>query len=172
MVREHLVHDDAQGVEVGAAIHFIAELSQRLLRREILKRADDGFRRGAETVAQEASWSLETPKPRSLIFTLPGPSSRKMLSGLTSRWTMPRAWAASSPAATCLAMAQARSGAKGVLLLEVFLQALARHILHDDEGPAVLRLANAFHSRHVGMPQLLPLEGILLEKLDEARVSG
>jgi len=63
--------------------------------------------------AVTVSWTAAMPKSRSL-----GVSSgvlglaRRMFSGLTSRWTMPLAWAAARPWAMPRAMARARGTGK------------------------------------------------------------
>ena len=85
---EHLVEDDAERVDVGASV---LGLALDLLGREILGGAEIApvLRRSApEPVAVEAALAM----PKSATSTRPSSASR-MLAGLTSRWTMPAAWA-------------------------------------------------------------------------------
>ena len=64
---------------------------------------------------------FEIPKSSSFTKSLDSSwSSRKMLSGLRSRWTMPLAWAAPTALSTCRMMPIARFGGSGPSLSITF----------------------------------------------------
>ena len=91
---EHLVADDAERVEIGAMIG--ARIARGLLGRHVRRRADrraDERDRAAcassssgRFPSRDAEIAFATPKS----VTVADPPESRMLSGLMSRWMMPR----------------------------------------------------------------------------------
>ena len=106
LAREHLVEDDAEGIDVGPVVHGLRLL--HLLGRHVVGRADDVPRAGERRLPSAVRPSI-LAMPKSVIFTRPFLSSR-MFSGLMSRWTMPSLWANWSASQICGTIASACSG--------------------------------------------------------------
>ena len=98
---EHLEQDEAEAVDVGRGRGGVAA---RLLGAEVVDAADRHATRGDRAIRLRLA-----AMPKSATLTRPSGVSR-MLLGLMSRWTMPRACAASSASATCCADARRGGG--------------------------------------------------------------
>src|SRR5262249_18994164 len=96
---------------------------------------------------------IDFATPKSRIFTTSrwlGLSMSMMFAGLRSRWTMPRAWAASSASQSCTPISHTRRASNRP---EVAGQRRAAQHLHHEVGQAARRLAEVVHVDHVGMVQ-------------------
>ena len=80
-----------------------------------------------------ATWAM----PKSISFTVPS-LQRMTLPGLTSRWTIPRSWAAASASHTGTSTAGGLVRLEPAAVAELVAQRASLDALHDDEdlGPA------------------------------------
>ena len=101
----------------------------------------------------QASPSASVPNrrasPKSSTFTMPS-RQRKMLPGLMSRWTIPRACPASSPWQICAAMSTI-SQVLEIGAREAVLQRFALVVRHDDEQLPIPGRADVVDGAHVLM---------------------
>jgi hypothetical protein len=117
--------------------------------------------------------SLAMPKSRILARSPPATSrsgTRKMFSGLRSRWTMPRPWAACSDAATWRRIRSASSGASRPKRLRPRVEGLALEELHDDVGAAVGVVAEVEDLHDAGIGDRGRGAGLVEEPLDDVLV--
>ena len=107
---QHLEEDHAQRVDVGAVIDLARAAA--LLGRHVRGRSHhrSGPRPHRADVARRPgrAWRCRSraPSPSPAVASRSS-GTRKRLSGLRSRWTMPAAWAAASALAVCAAMRRA-----------------------------------------------------------------
>src|SRR5208337_1577668 len=114
-VRQHLIHHDAQRINVRAAVEFLAGRRHGLFRRHVQWRANHHSRAGhgcrggfAESFLELGDAEVSTFATTSFCVWM-----RTMFSGLISRCTIPRRCAASSAEATCRVIAATRAGGIG-----------------------------------------------------------
>ena len=108
--------------------------------------------------------------PKSVSRTRPSAVTR-MLPGLTSRWTKPAWWAASSAGRDARADVDRQLGAEPGLHVEQLAQALAVDELHDD-GLAALVLEDVVDGDDVGVGQAGDGDGLAAEALGDDGVGG
>ena len=107
--------------------------------------------------------------PKSATFTRPSLESM-MLPGFTSRWTIPRAWAAERARATSAATRAAWRGGERAVAAHDRGQVLTVDELHDDER-AVLVLAEVVDRDDVGVVERGGGQGLLAEAGAEVRIA-
>ena len=108
--------------------------------------------------------------PKSVSSTRPSAVTR-MLPGLTSRWTKPAWWAASSADGDARADVDRQLGAQPGLHVEQLAQALAVDELHHD-GLAALVLEDVVDGDDVGVGQPGDGDGLAAEALGDDGVGG
>ena len=86
-------------------------------------------------VASDSAAIRATPKS---VIRARSAASRMMFPGLTSRWTMPRAWATARPLATSAAIRTAVLGAIGAAVANARREVVPVHELHDEERLAAV----------------------------------
>ena len=156
--REHLVEHGAEREDVRARVHGAA---LGLLGRHVGGRAEEHAPPrsragtlcvGAHRVDPDGSRTgTSLARPKSSTLTWPD-SVIITFAGLTSRWTMPAAWAAARPRATSTAMRSA-SGTARRPARQPLPQALALHALHRDPGAPLGVLADVVDRDDVGVVQ-------------------
>ena len=98
---------------------------------------------------------LAMPKSSTLTKSAsPSRETRKMFSGLRSRWMMPAACAAESARQICVPMATTRSGAMRALVAQHLAEVEAVEALHDEVDVAVGRGARVGDVDDVGVADL------------------
>ena len=102
--------------------------------------------------------------PKSVIFA-PASGSSRMFCGLTSRWTIPRACAASSARADLDRDRHGLGDRQAADALDALLERLALDVLEDDEGDAVV-LAAVEHADDVRVAQARDRARLAAEALD------
>ena len=107
--------------------------------------------------------------PKSATFTRPSWVTR-MLPGLMSRWTNPRAWAAASARAAWATIRAAGARRQGAAAPEDRGQILALDELHDDERPDRVR-AVVVDRDDVRVVQRRGRLGLVPEAVDEVGVA-
>ena len=106
--RDGLVEHAAERVDVDAGVD---PLAQQLLGRRVVAGAEEAARAVSGSAAL-LTFFISPKSVRMQCMSSPSPSIRT-LAGLTSRWTIPRAWAASSASATWAISRAATGGASG-----------------------------------------------------------
>ena len=158
----HFVEHHAERKQIRARVEFFAA---GLLRRHVGDRAHRAAGAGELLVAEhadsrcawrwrprirrrEASTGVSFARPKSRIFAWPR-STRKILAGLMSRWTMPLACAASSPLAIWMPISSSSRNLEG-LAGDAVLEGLALQQLHGDER-AAFEFADVVNGADVGV---------------------
>ena len=143
---DRLEEHAAERVDVHARVDLLA---QQLLGRGVVARAEEAADLRSAAPSTALTFFISPKSVRMQCSSSPSPSIRT-LAGLTSRWTIPRACAASSASATC-AISRAASGGAS---LRPPASSAARSepvdVLHRHEQPPVLR-ARAVDAHDVRM---------------------
>jgi len=156
--------DHAQRVEIRAVVDGLPE---RLFGRHVVGRSQnrpDGG--GGSDDERSSARSLAMPKSSSLGRPL---GVTKRLSGLRSRWTMPRAWAAASASATSARTAPASRRAT-LPVRRGRYRAVCVQILHDDVGSTIGKPGQIEHVDDVLVANQIDGSRLGEEPLDQQRL--
>ena len=176
LASEHLVHDHAQRVEIGAAINFAGLFTARLFGRDVRRRPHHKAGLGGREIFAFADLegaflhfgdaeiehldkiflSADLGEQHVIGFDVAMDDAQRMRCLQRFRYLTRDAQSAVS--------------AQRALCFEDFSQAFALNVFHDDEGPSVFGEIEVIHPDRVGMLELSGDNGFALEALEEILV--
>jgi len=173
--RDELVEEDAQRVEVDPPVELEALVAHGLLGRHVLRRPHHHPRLGRDLLARalEPLEDLGQAEVENLDHLFPaGPGDEHEVLRLDVAVEDAEGVGGAQGQAGLARDLDRPAGAHHLFLAEDAAQAAPLHVLHDDEGPAVVRGVEVVDPDDVGMLQLAGQDGFALEPGQELLVGG